>query len=43
MVVLVENSLHPIVEELKRWQVIIGGHYIDYKLEEYRNRLANRP
>jgi hypothetical protein len=43
MVELVENSLHPITEELKRWQSIIGEHYIDYKLEEQRNSLAYKP
>jgi len=42
-VALVENSLHPITEELKRWQSIIGEHYIDHKLEEQRNNLANKP
>lgn len=39
----VENSLHLITEELRRWQSIIGEHYIDYKLEERRNTLANKP
>ena len=39
----VENSLHLITEELQRWQTIIGGHYIDYKLEEQRNCLAYKP
>lgn len=43
MVELVEKSLHPITEELKRWQGIIGGHYIDHKLEEQRNSLVNKP
>jgi hypothetical protein len=43
MVELVENSLHPITEELKRWQSIIGEHYIDHKLEEERNRLLINP
>lgn len=40
---LVENSLHPIVEELERWESIIGEHYLDYKLEEQRNSLAYKP
>lgn len=43
MVELVEKCLHPIAEELKRWQGIIGEHYIDHKLEEQRNSLANKP
>lgn len=43
LVELVEKSLHPITEELKRWQSIIGEHYIDYKLEEQRNSLAYKP
>jgi hypothetical protein len=38
-----ENCLHPIVEELKRWQSIIGEHYINHKLEEQRNSLAYKP
>ncbi len=38
-----EKSLHPITEELKRWQSIIGEYYIDYKLEEQRNSLAYKP
>ena len=43
MVEQVENTLHPITEELKRWQTIIGEHYIDHKLEEQRNSLAYKP
>jgi tyrosine-protein phosphatase YwqE len=43
MVELVENSLHPILAELERWESIIGEHYLDYKLQEERNRLAYRP
>jgi hypothetical protein len=43
VVELVENSLHPIVEELERWESIIGEHYLDYKLEEQRNGLAYKP
>lgn len=43
MVELVEKSLHPITEELERWQLIIGEHYLDYKLEEQRNSLAYIP
>lgn len=43
LVGLVENSLHPLVEELERWQSIIGEHYYAHKLEEERNRLAYRP
>lgn len=43
MVGLDENSLHPIVEELQRWESIIGEHYLDYKLEEQRNSLVNSP
>ena len=43
LVELVENSLHPIVEELERWESIIGEHYLDHKLEEQRNSLANSP
>lgn len=43
MVELVENFLHPISEELKGWQSIIGEHYIDHKLEEERNRLLINP
>jgi hypothetical protein len=43
LVELVENTLHPITEELQRWQSIIGEHYIDHKLEEQRNTLVNRP
>lgn len=43
MVDEVEKSLHLIIEELKRWQTIIGGHYIDHKLEKERNRLASIP
>jgi hypothetical protein len=43
MVDEVENSLHLITEELKRWQSIIGEHYIDHKLEERRNTLAYKP
>lgn len=43
MVDEVEKSLHPITEELKRWQSIIGSHYIDYKLEERRNSLVYKP
>jgi hypothetical protein len=43
MMELVENSLHPLTEELKRWQSVIGEHYIDFKLEEQRNSLANKP
>ena len=43
MVELVESKLHLITEELERWQGIIGGYYIDYKLEEQRNSLANKP
>jgi hypothetical protein len=39
----VEKSLHPITEELKRWQSIIGEHYINHKLEEQRNSLAINP
>jgi hypothetical protein len=39
----VENCLHPITEELKRWQYIVGEHYIDHKLEEQRNGLATIP
>jgi hypothetical protein len=38
-----ENSLHPIVEELERWESIIGEHYLDYKLDEQRNSLAYKP
>jgi hypothetical protein len=47
MVELVENNLHPITEELGRWQDIIGEHYIGHKLEEhvvmwsYRQRLRD--
>ena len=40
---LVENCLHPIAEELQRWQSIIFEHYIDHKLEEQRNSLAYKP
>lgn len=40
---LVENSLHLLVEELGRWETIIGGHYLNYKLEEQRNSLAHIP
>jgi hypothetical protein len=40
---LVEKSLHPIVEELKRWQSIIGEHYIDNKIEKRRNSLSYNP
>lgn len=43
LVELVENCLHPITEELKRWQHIIGEHYLDHKLEEPRNSLINKP
>lgn len=43
MVNEVENSLHLITEELERWKTIIGGHYLDYKLEEQRNSLAHIP
>lgn len=43
MVALVEKSLHPITKELRRWQSIIGEHYVEYKVEEQRNRLANKP
>ncbi|MDB5185569.1 MAG: hypothetical protein JWL85_92 [Candidatus Saccharibacteria bacterium] len=43
LVELVENSLHPITGELKRWQSIIGEHYIDYKLDEQRNKLVYKP
>jgi hypothetical protein len=43
MVELVENSLHPTIEELERWKSIIGEHYIDHKLEEQRNSLAYKP
>lgn len=43
MVDEVEKSLHPITEELKRWQSFIGEHYIEYKVAEQRNRLANKP
>ncbi len=39
----VEKCLHPIIEELKRWQLIIGRHYTDYKLEKQRNGLADIP
>jgi len=37
MVEIVENSLHPIAEELERWQGIIGEHYLDYRREKQRN------
>jgi phage anti-repressor protein len=40
---LVENSLHPIVEELEQWETIIGEHYLERKLEEQRNSLACKP
>lgn len=43
MVELVENCLHPIIGELQRWQGIIGEHYIDHKIEEQRNSLADKP
>lgn len=43
LVELVEKSLHPVIEELKRWQPVIGEHYLDYKLEEQRNSLAYKP
>jgi hypothetical protein len=43
MVELVEKSLHPIAEELRRWQFIIGEHYITYKVEKQRNTLAYKP
>jgi len=43
MVELVENSLHPLTVELERWHSIIGEHYLDYRLEEQRNSLANVP
>lgn len=43
MVELVEKSLHPITEELNRWQFMIDHHYVDFKLEERRNSLAYRP
>lgn len=43
IVELIENNLHPITEELKRWQLIIGERYIDHKLEEQRNSLAYKP
>jgi hypothetical protein len=39
----VENSLHLVVQELERWEVIIGEHYLDYKLDEQRNRLTIIP
>ena len=42
LVELIENSLHPLIDELERWQTIIGGHYIDYLLEEQRNSLVDR-
>ncbi len=40
LVELVENSLHLIVEELERWQPIIGEHFLGCKLEEQRNSLT---
>jgi hypothetical protein len=43
MVELIENSLHPLTLELERWQSIIGEHYTVQKLEEQRNRVANKP
>ena len=42
MVELIENSLHSVINELERWQTIIGGHYIDYLLEQERNSLADK-
>lgn len=31
MVGLIENNLHSVVEELERWQTIIGNHYLGYE------------
>ncbi|MCW2763750.1 MAG: hypothetical protein JWR85_3951 [Marmoricola sp.] len=42
LVELLENNLHPVTEELGRWQDIIGEHYIDHKPEEQRNCLAHK-
>jgi hypothetical protein len=41
MVKLLENSLHSVIEELQRWESIANEHYIDYKIEEERNRLVS--
>lgn len=38
-----ENCLHPVTEDVKRWHSIIGEHYLNHKLEEQRNSLDNNP
>ena len=38
MVGALENNLHPIVEELKRWQDIIGDEYYWDKAEKEAKR-----
>ena len=38
MVELIENSLHPIIEELEQWQDIIWNDYLEYKYRKEQSK-----